>query len=344
MNESIEPYEFFLVDKSALQMMSKSEFELLCRLGIPVIVDILLAEVFGTLAKTSNSSKDQPGVSDLAGKFLANSRCTFCPFYKTLVHDSLLGFPVNMQRRPLSRHEIDPDSHTARSVDQIEQVLPLLNYYRTGEFDDEQKALARQWRSQKDSHTLSRLTRPFQKRSIPLPAYASPNDAAQYAESLLRNPNLSIPLMNCLLEIIGPDRHSVLTVSQLAMGRNGFALSSHAKYATYCLKVLMIVAMCWKANSIRTKSGGTLNDTSYLMYLPFAKVFVSNDKLHQRIVPVLLEDQQQFLDGDTVKSELKLLQDVDFDELDAVPNPRHAVFSLQILGALRPDLVSQEVQ
>jgi hypothetical protein len=48
-------------------------------------------------------------------------------------------------------------------------------------------------------------------------------------------------------------------------------------------------------------------DIAYLYYLPFCQVFVSNDNLHKRVVPLFLRDDQSFIVGDELKADLRKL-------------------------------------
>ena len=43
-------------------------------------------------------------------------------------------------------------------------------------------------------------------------------------------------------------------------------------------------------------------DMAYLYYLPFAMMFVSNDKLHKRTARLFLNAQQEFVSGDELKA------------------------------------------
>jgi hypothetical protein len=57
--------------------------------------------------------------------------------------------------------------------------------------------------------------------------------------------------------------------------------------------------------------GGTTHevDLQYLYYLPFTRVFVSNDKFHRRTVPLFLKDGQRFWIGEDLKADLKRILD-----------------------------------
>lgn len=55
-------------------------------------------------------------------------------------------------------------------------------------------------------------------------------------------------------------------------------------------------------------------DIAYLYYLPFCHVFASNDKLHKRVVPLFLREDQSFVFGENLKADLQQL-DVHFSAL-----------------------------
>lgn len=50
-------------------------------------------------------------------------------------------------------------------------------------------------------------------------------------------------------------------------------------------------------------------DVAYLYYLPFCMVFASCDKLHARIVPLFLRNDQSFVDGHELKADLRRLDE-----------------------------------
>lgn len=50
-------------------------------------------------------------------------------------------------------------------------------------------------------------------------------------------------------------------------------------------------------------------DIAYLYYLPFCHIFMSNDKLHKRVVPLFLRKDQTFVDATDLKADLKKLDD-----------------------------------
>ena len=63
-------------------------------------------------------------------------------------------------------------------------------------------------------------------------------------------------------------------------------------------------------------------DIAYLYYLPFCMVFVSNDKLHKRVVPLFLRDDQSFIVGDDLKADLRTWARA-FEEITWPPDTEH---------------------
>jgi hypothetical protein len=50
-------------------------------------------------------------------------------------------------------------------------------------------------------------------------------------------------------------------------------------------------------------------DLIYVYYLPFCQVFTSSDKLHERVVPLFLRQDQTFVKGQELKADLHKLDE-----------------------------------
>jgi hypothetical protein len=66
-------------------------------------------------------------------------------------------------------------------------------------------------------------------------------------------------------------------------------------------------------------------DVAYLYYLPFAMAFTSGDKLHHRLVPLLLREDQSYVPADELKAALREID----THFDALPD------EVKALGVLR---------
>ena len=87
----------------------------------------------------------------------------------------------------------------------------------------------------------------------------------------------------------------------------GPALLQFAPYAAHVLTVDFFFYLALKANLISPARPSNRIDIAYVYYLPFCMVFVSNDRLHERVVPLFLADDQDFVLGEEFKAELTRL-------------------------------------
>ena len=78
-------------------------------------------------------------------------------------------------------------------------------------------------------------------------------------------------------------------------------------------------------------------DLAYLYYLPFSMIFVSEDKLHARIVPYFLTGGQAFVRGSELKNDLKKLDDYFWSLPEEVK--RRGMFSLASHPPLEGDFL-----
>lgn len=85
------------------------------------------------------------------------------------------------------------------------------------------------------------------------------------------------------------------------------ALSKFAPYAAHALEVDLFFYLALRSSLISKDRPSNKVDIAYLYYLPFCMVFVSNDHLHKKTVPLFLNENQIFVPGDQLKADLKRL-------------------------------------
>jgi hypothetical protein len=91
------------------------------------------------------------------------------------------------------------------------------------------------------------------------------------------------------------------------------AIKEFAPYLLYLLSVDLFFYLAIAADHIsRVRPSDKADnkvDIAYLYYLPFCMVFASNDNLHARVVPLFLRDDQTFVKGADLKSDLRRLNE-----------------------------------
>ncbi len=81
-------------------------------------------------------------------------------------------------------------------------------------------------------------------------------------------------------------------------------LKNFAPYAHYCLLVYTAFYLGLANRLIGTRSTNRIN-LEYVLYLPFCKVFASNDNFHKQFAPLFLDETQDFIDGSVFKADIK---------------------------------------
>jgi len=84
-------------------------------------------------------------------------------------------------------------------------------------------------------------------------------------------------------------------------------IKDFSPYAFYCMRATDLLLYGISYQFISTKSTNYI-DLEYLYYLPFCMVFASNDKdTHGKLAPLLLDKEQYFLSGFTLKDDLRAI-------------------------------------
>ena len=87
--------------------------------------------------------------------------------------------------------------------------------------------------------------------------------------------------------------------------RNYPTIPEYAPYSAHVFSVELFFQIALAANLISSDRPSNRMDVAYLWYLPFCKVFVSSDKLHQKCAPLFIRRYQEFLWGPELKAGLK---------------------------------------
>jgi hypothetical protein len=86
-------------------------------------------------------------------------------------------------------------------------------------------------------------------------------------------------------------------------------LDQFARYSAHVFKVDLLFYLGIHRGFISGDRVSNKADMAYLYYSPFANVFVSGDRLHQRTVPLFLADDQTYLSADELKQALRELDE-----------------------------------
>lgn len=86
-------------------------------------------------------------------------------------------------------------------------------------------------------------------------------------------------------------------------------LREHVPYFIFLLTVNLFFCLLLPTQLLRNVKPSHQVDLAYLYYLPFCSVFTSKDNFHAQIVPLFLNENQNFVNGAEFKEELKRLNE-----------------------------------
>jgi hypothetical protein len=129
-------------------------------------------------------------------------------------------------------------------------------------------------------------------------------EAKEVASALVDNPAKPRVLMTLLLEIleIRSEYRRQIFERWSIYGYPGLR-----KYVPYCAHVLTVeifFRLALSASLISRDRPTNRVDISYLYYLPFCDAFISSDRLHSGCAPLFIRDDQMFVWGEDLKSDL----------------------------------------
>jgi hypothetical protein len=303
-----------IFDKSFLESLTVDESVWLDNFFLTNIVPIFYVETLADLKKDGKKGKvprtPEELVKELANKTPILDSCPNVHHHRLLVSE-LLGQEVDMSHhRPIiqgGEYFATPDGKTQVNFKQFPEAAALERWKRH-EFLELERDLAKDWRQALTNLTFDSLI--DEAKSI-VPAdvhFSSMEDVKRFVDGFVKGKyNQLIHHAFTMLDVPEKARRPILKrwYSTRPMPFNEFA-----PYAAFVLKVNLFFYLCLDKTFIAPSHKGkqtNIIDLSYLYYLPFCIVFVSNDRLHSRLVPLFMEDDQTFISGHELKEDLKKL-------------------------------------
>jgi hypothetical protein len=221
----------------------------------------------------------------------------------------LLGHPIEMRRVPVisgGRPVRKPDGSVGFIYEPSAEEEAFARW-QNGEFEEVERLFARAWRAQLaifDHAATAKLARHALSISdVPknLPeAFAIAKAAVQGGGQRLRT-------LTTAYALLGLPAARFPEVKQRWMALGGPSLEEFAPYTAHCLLVDVFFHVAVEKVLIAPERASNRIDVAYLYYIPFSMLFVSNDKLHGRIAPFFLKENQMFVRGDDLKRDLACL-------------------------------------
>lgn len=307
-----------LFDKSFLQSLNVDEAVWFDRFFIPVICPIFYVETLANLAKSPKKRTAEAEVRILAEKTpeLSGSPCIF---HQHLATNNLLGYDIPMDGRiprPEGRY-VTSGGQTSIVYDESSEMRAY-SRWQNEQFFEVERWFAAGWRSALENTDLTRIAEGLGKLGVDGKNCRSLQQAKEMAQAIVdgsSNPyerlGMAVQFFNIPLRY-----HSDLIGRWKGLGQP--ALSTFAPYAAYVLTVEIFFHISIAAKLISPERPSNRTDIAYLFYLPFCKMFISNDRLHRRTANLFLRPDQEFVWGSDLKDDLKRLN----AHYSALPNEK----------------------
>lgn len=292
-----------IFDKSALQALSMDEAVWFDAFFGVNVVPVFYVETLADLEKDMAEGRDAENlVGMLAEKTPSNAYPNV--HHSTLIAAELAGHEIAMNGRPvISAGELKrtKDGSVGIHVDEFPEHTALLRW-QDHDFLAVERALATGWRLELAGHDPDRLigiVRNILREGVKI------SDLGRLKDFVDEFCSSSDPHVVALaLEVLGvDDDHRRLGLQRWEQaGKQKF--DEFFPYVCHAFKVDLIFYLGIGRGFISGERTSNRADMAYLYYLPFATVFTSNDKLHRRVVPLFLGENQSYLPADELKHAL----------------------------------------
>ncbi|MHA6690446.1 hypothetical protein [Devosia sp. A449] len=294
-----------LFDKSFLEMLSVDQAALFDCLFSANLCPVFITEALADLSKKPPGQRPpEKIVSDLANK--APSMHS----YPNAEHTSLClaelfgerirldGFPATMGGRLVM-----DQGKLSVIYDDVEE-LEAFNRWQSGQFYSVEREFAKVWRERMyavDHREVAKLAR----RALAIESRPKTlEDAHRIAWEVVGAESIRFEQLSVAFALLGlpPKVFKLIRDRWVVAGRP--AIKSFAPYTAYCLHLEVFFHICVEKLLISPDRPSNRVDMAYLFYLPFCKVFVSQDKLHWRTAKLFMHTSQQLVRGDDLKADL----------------------------------------
>ena len=296
-----------LFDKSFLQSLSEDESVWFDHFFSCNVCPMFFVETLADLEKDVDGRTPEQEVSLIAAKFPEVSG-TPSVHHSSLLLGNLMGekVPLTGQIMLAGGRVVKSGETTAIVYDKSPEAGAFARWMH-GEFLETERSYAKGWRDALASVDLVRIGRTLNSLGITGKSCRTMKQAWVFADWLVMWQNPSVEPLNMVLLFQNIPREYHLPVVDRWKAAGCPPIVSFAPYAAHVLKVDLFFHVALAASLISGDRPSNRVDIAYLYYLPFCKIFVSNDKLHRDSASFFLRSDQEFVWGGELKSDLKRL-------------------------------------
>lgn len=294
-----------LFDKSTLQSLNQDEAVFLDQFFLSNVSPVFLLETRADLEKVHPGGRSAESVVGSLAHKTPDMQAYPNVHHMTLLEGELLGargVPVHRGMPIVASHApVALGDESAVMVPDSPEAA-CLRRWQSHEFVGLDRDIARLWRGYLDGIDLTAASLPYRA----LMQRWKPKSLAEVRTRTYGHIELQAPAT--LIEF-GMERFGVCDEVRARCRRRHKAagLPSIAVFAPYMRHLLEVDALfgaAVAAGLVGADRASNAVDVVYLYYLPFCNVFASNDRLHWRLAPLMMRDDQTLVRGPDLKRDL----------------------------------------
>lgn len=297
-------------DKSFLQSLSVDEAVMLDQMFTCVVTPVFMVETLADLAKEAGT--DRPAAKTVAG--LAErtpvAHGYMNTFHQHVAESDLLGDRAPMDCRPVVAGGIPVRIEgKAGVVFDKSPEAEAFERWQAGAFLDVEERFASQWRKELGDLDLKAVADSYRSIIRKEDRPKSHKDARRLAAQIVDAPGQSFRALRMSRSLLDLPVEAMSAIVKAWRAAGSPPLREYAPFAAHCLEVDLYFALAMTNGIISDERPSNRVDVSYLCYLPFAHVFVSQDRLHLAAAPLFMSGRQCFVWGPDLKADLKRLNE-----------------------------------
>ena len=305
-----------VLDKSSFQGLNYKDIIELHRYYMVNITPLLVSEILGDLSKEEKEGKKTPKeeVVNLSKKLFPYNSYVNMP-YEKIVENSFNGSFMNSENRPflIASESIVTEGKKGLTFKETAEEIAIKRW-KQGDFNDLDGLTSTLWRREtKDENVIEEFKAHFSHlKDIKVTNKKASNfeQLKELKEKFIERINIEMEPEEVMKRMLIYLRISRDKASQiLERWKNGkfSSLENFAKYAYYCYTVVSMYYIGMN-NALFGDKLTNLLDLEYLFYVPFAKVFSSNDKFLVLLYQVIEPENITFISLPSLKSDLSKFQ------------------------------------
>ena len=304
-----------IFDKSVLESLNPDEAVWLDQFFLANITPLFFVETLADLQKNTRSGRTPEDIVWSLAYRTPDLHSKANVHHRTLLEGELTGEEkMEMDGRPVigggKYVELGGQTGVFFEASPEEEAMKRWQEHK---FLELERFYAQQWRTGLSNVDLEEIYSYYQKAFAGHPKPKTLEEVKAMADKFIDNPNQEQVLITGLTSIGVTTKFQQEIVTRWQSAGKP-SIRKFAPYFTHVISVDLVFMFGIGADLIGRGRPSHKIDVAYLYYLPFCKIFTSNDKLHKALAPLFLTPNQSFISGEELKEDLKKL-DAHYDTL-----------------------------